>query len=49
MADNIEERLQQADEELEEYLGEHLDWQVKGKPRGPLDETSTLRLIILQF
>jgi hypothetical protein len=37
-----------ADEELEEYLGENLDWQVKGIPRGPLDETSTIRLIILQ-
>jgi hypothetical protein len=36
------------DEELEEYLGKRLDWQVKGKPRGPLDEASTIRLIILQ-
>jgi hypothetical protein len=36
------------DEELEAYLGKHLDWQVKGKPRGPLDQQSTIRLMILQ-
>jgi hypothetical protein len=33
---------------LEEYLGQRLDWLVKGKPRGPHDETATLRLMLLQ-
>jgi hypothetical protein len=33
---------------LQVYLGRRLDWTVEAERRGPLDETASLRLLLIQ-